>query len=98
MTQSTNKPEEWAVRRAKWLTDQIPYGHPMDEKYEIISFAHYIAAHEQPPEPDWEAWRPALDALRGGSGFTSNPLDAGDKDWIRALIAASKVMPKVDVA
>jgi len=49
------------------------------------------------PEPDWEAWRPALDAFYTCLGTTiraSDPLDSADRNNVRALIAAQPHMPK----
>jgi hypothetical protein len=48
-------------------------------------------------EPDWEAWRPALDAYfaeQGYGDYASTPLDADDIRVVRALIAAAPLMPR----
>jgi hypothetical protein len=47
-------------------------------------------------EPDYEAWRPALDAYYmtyGRECLTSSPLDRTDKQFIRCLIAAFAKAP-----
>jgi hypothetical protein len=48
-------------------------------------------------EPDWEAWRPALDAYfaeQGYGEYASTPLDADDIRLVRALIAAAPLIPR----
>jgi hypothetical protein len=47
-------------------------------------------------EPDYEAWRPALEALMGATSWTDmtrDPLDQTDKAIIRGLIAALPKAP-----
>jgi hypothetical protein len=47
-------------------------------------------------EPDYEAWRPALEAYLGATGWTDltcDPLDETDKAMIRSLIAALAKAP-----
>jgi hypothetical protein len=48
-------------------------------------------------EPDWEAWRPALEAFydaRGGYEGVATPLDHHDIRLVRGLIAAAPLIPR----
>lgn len=50
----------------------------------------------EPPEPDWEAWREALDAFYDvwrGFVLDAPRMDNSDKDYIRGMIAARPHMP-----
>lgn len=103
----TDMPEDWAIERAIRLEqeeagDRIVVSSLECVKasegsyFKTIALARYIQSHEQPPEPDSEAWRPALQAWANGAGCAGpgTIFDDIDKARIRGLIAASKVMPK----